>query len=155
MIQSSASFLGRFLASAGSVFSSLTLEANMKICIVTQYKVHQCILMPNILYFNWRVLLSHIPTRNLAVLIWTKYEGKPDARPTWDNPYTMVCPPYCTLYDYSKHGYDLVFISKQVWPPQVKYGLVSRPMPTFPSWGWGTESWAKTLKQGHHTHGQC
>ena len=75
MIQSSASFLGRFLASAGSVFFSLTLEANIKIRIVTQYIVHQCILIPNISYFNWRVLLSHIPTRNLAVLIWTKYEG--------------------------------------------------------------------------------
>ena len=49
MIQSSASFLGRFLASAGSVFSSLTLEANMKICIVTQYKVHQCMLMPTLI----------------------------------------------------------------------------------------------------------
>jgi len=54
---------------------------------------------------------------------------------------------------YSKHGYDLVFISKQVWAPQVKYGLVSRPMPSFPSWARETESWVKTLKQGHHIHG--
>ena len=106
--------------------------------------------MPSKIYFHWRILLSHIHTTSLAVPHLDKIQGQTWASPTQDNPnsdfvYTVClsCPSY--YISYSKHGYNLVFISRQAWlhksnmpsfPSWVaeRSGLTSGPMPSFPSW---------------------
>ena len=110
-------------------------------CTLTQYKVHQCIPMPSKIYFNWRVLLSHIHTTSLAVPHLDKIQGQTWASPTQDNPnsdfvYTVClsCPSY--YISYSKHGYNLVFISRQAW-------LHKSNMPSFSPWV--GESWVASL----------